>query len=61
MSFLEPLKEGRNFGIQISPRGHGEKAQRPRREFEIFSVPSAVKWFDDSRDETLRELCVKRP
>ena len=46
-------------GKDISHRGHGDKAQRPRRGSEMFSVPSVIKRFGNSEDKTLRELCVK--
>ncbi len=32
----------------------------PRRSSGMFSVPSVIRWFGNSKDQTLCDLCVKR-
>jgi uncharacterized protein (UPF0335 family) len=53
--FLRAIEEEKEFRTEVTEIRHRDHG----RGFETLSVLSVIKWLGNSKDETLRELCVK--
>jgi hypothetical protein len=48
--------DSKEFNTEGTELRHRDRGDVP----EIFSVHSVLNWFDNAKEKTLRELCVKR-